>query len=494
MANLATFTGVQMNDSPPSEVTHGGLLDLSKQLRNLILLRPVVALELGKNKFGADSDTGASFLEDIDTHYMVLSALDFMMEETTVNSGCKEEDLIQYLSDIALQMKPTLTFGFARKVAETVIDALDNKAKGYKEFEFDFFDAVTRQKRFIRFRLVAYEPDLEDVYRYRPTSEGYLVYLGMLDMAPEDAQILMEKMLDLLLERGAFDAALEVAKRARKLSLEYRQLIRDRLSQAVRAPGSVTWNEDIEPSLKGARSHVRERQAEDNRMEEAVRSNLVEADDPKARTQLVQLLDTVRGAGLIRSYLVNDILQAGERFLEAQTTLFRVKRSGSLPDLESRLFPQLLSLDTNTVAAHSDHLVSGLYPAIWPKLYDLNSAFSLLLERRAEDAAPDDDTGELEPYIPYPDRFSKELISKVERWIAQQFAQPGSYQLDELIRLGIEAGFDTDMLHFAVIRLYRYFESEPSTPLVSVQTLENFVSTIASGTNLLFTSTKASND
>lgn len=46
------------------------------------------------------------------------------------------------------------------------------------------------------------------------------MYLGMLDLSPEDSQELMEKMLDLLVQRGRFDEALNIAKRARKL---YRQ-------------------------------------------------------------------------------------------------------------------------------------------------------------------------------------------------------------------------------------------------------------------------------
>ena len=37
----------------------------------------------------------------------------------------------------------------------------------------------------------------------------------MLDLSPEDAQELMEKMLDLLVRRGRFEAALDIARRAR---------------------------------------------------------------------------------------------------------------------------------------------------------------------------------------------------------------------------------------------------------------------------------------
>lgn len=487
---------IDLSAPDPSGPPSGGnsfdgvsLLHLTKQQRNLLLLRPVFALELNKNSHGAGAGTLESLMDGIDTHYLVLAALDFMMEETTMNMGCTQDEVLAYLTSIALEMKQTLTVPLARKIAETVLDSLDNKAKGYKEFEFDYFDAPSRRFSSVRFRLVTYEPDLEDVYRYRPTSEGYLVYLGMLDMAPEDAQILMEKMLDVLLKRGAFDVALEVAKRARKLSLEYRQLIQDRLNQAIRAPGSVKWASDIGNKLDGARSHVAERQAEDYRMEESVREAIVHAEDPKTRTDLSALLNTLKGAGLIRSYLVNDITIAPQRFLDAQKSLFRARRPAGLPDLDSGLFPIYLGMDSSWLSSQSEDCVSSFYPPSCQKLYELNSVFALLLERRVEDVVPGDDEGEIVPHAPYPDKFSKELIEEVESWIALEFDVAGTYQLDQLIAKAASNGFDTRKLQFLVMRLFRcYAPSESPFPHVVVGENGRFVVSVASGTNLQFTS------
>ncbi|MFP3624380.1 hypothetical protein SB771_34475, partial [Burkholderia sp. SIMBA_051] len=88
---------------------------------------------------------------------------------------------------------------------------------------------------------------------------------------------------------------------------EYRQLIRDRLYQAYRAPGSVNWSRDMAGRLDEARTHVRQRQAEDARMEEAVGEALLGADEPRTRESLVQLKETIRSASLIRLQLVTDI-------------------------------------------------------------------------------------------------------------------------------------------------------------------------------------------
>lgn len=143
-----------------------GLLDLSRQQRNLLLLRPLFVLELNKQRIG---DEDSAPFQGIDTHYLVLSALDRMMEGTTVSTGCTSEEVLSHIADVASVMKPALTKSQLLKIAETVLAALDNKANQYKEFAFEHFDAARKGTRTVRFRLVTYEPDIEDVYRYKPT-------------------------------------------------------------------------------------------------------------------------------------------------------------------------------------------------------------------------------------------------------------------------------------------------------------------------------------
>ncbi|MBU9516176.1 hypothetical protein KTE64_27665 [Burkholderia multivorans] len=57
-----------------------GLLDLSRQQRNLLLLRPVFQLERYKMMLGDESSSDRSLFQGVDTHYLALSALDQMME------------------------------------------------------------------------------------------------------------------------------------------------------------------------------------------------------------------------------------------------------------------------------------------------------------------------------------------------------------------------------------------------------------------------------
>lgn len=466
------------------------LLDLSRQQRNLLLLRPIFQLERYKTMLGDEGSADRTLFHGIDTHYLALSALDLMMEATTVSSGSTSVEVVAHLGHITSRMKPDLTSPQARRIAEAVLDALDNKANNHREFIAEFFDASTDASRSIRYRLVRFEPDADDVYRYRPTAEGYLVYLGMLDLAPEDSQELMEKMLDLLVRRGRFEAAVEIARRARKYSIEYRQLIRDRLYQAYRAPGSVNWSRDMAGRLDEARAHVRQRQAEDARMEEAVGEALLGADEPKTRASLVQLKETIRSASLIRLQLVTDINVAPERFIEAQRAVFRARRPTGLPDLEPQLLPQLVNLPARVLSAEADVFISVLYPPVWPKVYDMNSVFTLLLEQRGENTEVETDPGSIEKFEPPPDQFSNELVQRANDWLTRKFATGQRLRIDQLLDAAEDEGLDRTTRRCLVLILFRSFaRSENEFKNVSVElTGETFHLDIAQGSALEFVS------
>lgn len=472
-----------------SDPIKGDLLDLSRQQRNLLLFRPLIQLELSKNKFGDSSMEGENNLFDgIDTHYLALSALDFMMEGTTVALGFSQSEVLQHLAKVAGAMKPALSDAQRLRVAEVVLDALDNKARGYQEFAFEYFDAQRGEMRLAtKFRLVTFEPDLEDVYRYKPTPEGYMVYLGMLDMSVEDAQELMEKMLQLLVERGRFDAALEIARRARTLSIEHRQMIRDHLLSAMRAPGSVNWTRDLSPRLTQAREHVRKRQEEDRRMEESVRDSLLQANEPKTRESLVGLLKAIRDAGLNRTHLVSDVTLAPEQFMQAQAAVFRARRPSNLPDLEARILPDLVRASTTLLAEEADSAISALYPPSVRRVYELNSVFALLLERRVEDLSPDDAPGEITPFDHPANQFSEALIRSALEWLALKFAAADSYRTDELLRLAEEEGLDDLHQRCLSLMLFRSFaQTESPFPNLHVTADGYFHSKVAHGTNLKF--------
>jgi hypothetical protein len=465
------------------------LLDLTPQQRNLLLMRPLFQLELTKNKYSDSSSEGRGLFDGVDTHYLSLAALTHMMEGTAVAVGYTQEEVVQYLREIVARMKPAATAAQCRRVAEIVVDALDNASNNYQEHSYEFFHAPSGETRTVKFRLTVHEPDLEDVYRYRPTSEGYLVLMGMLDLKVEDHQILVERMLQLLIERGRFDQAYEFARRARMLSIEHRQQIRDFIHQAWRAPGSVAWARDIAPRLTEARHHIRARQEEDRRMEESVREQLISLPEGKARGQLIRLNDVLRSASGVRAHLQVDVTVAGEKFMTAQAGAFRSRRPSSFPDLETRLLPDALNTSQAELAKGVDALLLGLYPAIFPKAPDLSDLLALLLAKREYDEPIDDDSegAEMLPFKVYVDPFPEETSKSVQAWLNRKFDIGGSWKLDELLALAEDDGLSAIERQCVVYMLYRsYPDSENLFKSFRAEADGSFSSDVAAGDNLRF--------
>lgn len=473
----------------PTEVSESdnGLLDLSRQLRNLVLLRPLFQFEFNKGRLGSDSGSDSALFLGLDTSYLCLAALDFMMEATAISNGARPDDVLGHLRQVALSMKPSLPLAQAHEVAEITLAVLNNKADGHKEFSFEYFDATSARNLSVDFRLVRYMPDLEDTYRYIPTNEGYLVYLGMLDLTGEIGQELMEKFLSMLIERGSFQSAQETAQAARKISLGYRQRIQERLLQAYRSPGSVNWSRDLSPFLGNAREHVSKRQLEDLRMEESVREAMLQVEDPRNRRSLSRLIETLKSSAYLRTELVTEIAKSGDQFLSAQRMLFRARRPSGLPDLEDQTLPRLMDLSVGDLSDAADDLVSTLYPPQWPKVYDLNTVCALLLEHRVEDGALVADDGELVPYKEPEPQFPKAMVAQASAWVRAKVEQTREWKLSQLMAAAETEGRSASWIHCMVFTAFELYTVHQSGVVrVRVSAGGRFSHDLASGTDLHF--------
>lgn len=478
---------VSFDPSTLSSQLVDGLIDLSSQQRNLLLMRPLFQLELTKHRFS--SDNGGSLFDGLDTHYLSLAALAYMMEGTAVAVGYTLAEVQQYLAQVVAHMRPKLALTQRSRIAEIVLDSLDNASNNYQEHSCDYFYAPTGEIRTVRFRLTNYEPDLEDTYRYRPTAEGYLVLMGMLDLEIEDHQILVERMLQLLIEQGRFDQAYEFARRARMLSIEHRQQLRDFINQAWRAPGSVVWTRDIGPRLNEARTHIHARQEEDRRMEESVREQLIQIDDVRAREQLVRLNDVLRSAGTVRAQLQLEVAGAGDRFMEAQATAFRARKPSGLPDLEAAMLPVAMQCLTDHLERCAAEILLSLYPAIVRKAPDLSDLLALLLERHTTEVEFEDesDTGELVPFKIYLNPFPEEVAERVTQWLKDKFSLNACWTLDELLGTAEAEGFSPLERQCVAYALYRSFpDSESLFPTMRAHADGFFIADVAQGDNLRF--------
>ncbi|MCL6692417.1 hypothetical protein M8R19_27405 [Pseudomonas sp. R3.Fl] len=477
-----------LSDFSEYDVTgFGDILDLSSQQRNLLLIRPLLRLDF--NKLSHIRDDGSYLLEGIDTNYLCLAALYHMMEGAALNQGFTRGEVTDHLKALAGSMQAELDERSCQRIAEIVLDTLTNASNKYAEHKETFFHAPSGSMRIANFRLVRLEADYESVLRYSPTRDGYLVLMGMLDLEVEDYQILIEKMLLHLIERGRFQQALELAGRARALSIEHRQQIREFIIQNAKSPGSVTWRKEISPRLSEARVHVEDRQTVDHAMKESLTQKIRVSDSLDAKSALSGLHKLLEAANLQRMKLQTEISGAGDQFLEGQAAGFRPRRSSGLPDLELQVLPEMISKPVQVVAGFAEDVLLSFYPAVAPKVQDLSNLFDVLLERRNKPvlSEEEDDDGEISEFPEILPPFSPELIAKIHSWLDSKMLAETPLYLDRLLNEAEEAGLSFMERKAIGYELYRAFaDSESRYRHLHANVEGEYESPVVSGDNLRF--------
>lgn len=484
--------GLNMNDlsnmAEPPDTRNGDLVDLTAHQRNLLLLRPILRLDINKSMHRGDDDS--KILEGLDTNYLCLASLFYMMEGAAINQGYTLTEVRDHLIATAAKMRVELSEPAKLRVAEIVLDTLANASNKYAAHRESYFHAPSGETREFTFKLIRLEQDHEATVRYTPTEHGYVVLMGMLDLEIEDYQVLIEKMLVHLIENGRFEQALELANRARLLSIEHRQMIREMIRQANRSPGTVNWRKDISPRLSDARHHVSERQSVDHHMMESLATKIRGMDNPNAIAPLAKLNLQLQSANLQRLNLLNEIGGAGERFLQGQAFGFRARRRSGLPDIDLQLLPALMEKPLDEITVVTEDLLLSFYPAVPPKVFDLSSFLDALLERRDTyvfEGEEEEVDGEISEFPVVPNPFSAETIARSLEWLDAKMHSGETWQLGELIELAEREGLTFIERKAVAYELYRaYADSESRYPHLHAEVSGEFETSVVSGDNLRY--------
>ena len=232
-------------------------------------------------------------------------------------------------------------------------------------------------------------------------------------------------------------------------------------------------------------------------MEESVREQLIQIDDPHAREQLVRLHDVLKSASTVRARLQLEVTGAGDKFMDAQVGAFRARRPSALPDFESTLLPAAMACAMTDLLSQAESLMLSLYPAVVPKTPDLSDLLALLQERRGSDEAleDEDDDGEVQPFRVYPLPFPETLTEFVRGWLERKFLMGGRWRLDELLSLAEDEGLSAIERQGIAYALYRSFpDSENLFPTMHCSADGVFTADVASGDNLRFDARRVAND
>lgn len=472
--------------TPPTEIPHtspqGILLDLARQQRNLLLLRPLYEVALGIRH-----EESKRIFDGLDTNYLCLCLIDFIMEGGVFSLGRTHPEVLSFLAEVTQRVKPTLTETEARKVGAIILDALHNAENRYERFEYQYFDASTGELQRYAFSLIRYERGEDDAYYYRVTDEGFLVYLGMLDLGAEDMQILMEKMLAELVKRGRVNEAVDVSRQAYLEAARYQEKIRMHLDRARRVPDAVTWRSDLEPFLDKARTHIDERQIGERQMLNIVTDKLAEAEELSTREKLVRLKDTVEREFGIHTQLLTLVGEAGQQYMRSQAAMFRARSRQALPNLDDKVLPDFLALSVAELATIGDEAGHVLFSANVPRLFYVPQLIDLLLEPKPEAVEPDqieDDMANIEAMLPH---FSVEDIRAADHFLRTAFSRDGQTDIERVLADAQASGLGRPVQEYMTFLMYQSFAKEESPFNVLVTTNGRFKSLVVEGERLQFT-------
>ena len=262
---------------------------LTSQQRNLLLAQPIARLSLDRRVIFKDDPTIA---DRLDVQYLALSAIDFVMERSAIESGASPVEIVEHVAADATRVKPNLTDDQSRKVGRVVLDYLANARNGHKAFRIEYYDAGRGGYSFHDFRLLALSVAADGSPKFKLARGAQILTLAMLDVAPEFAREAEAIMIRKAVERGRFKDARTLAQRARMRSIHYQQFIEDRLFQIRRAADRIVWSEEVLPELDEARVHLSERRKHEVAIVESIREHIAHARGD-TRDHLVDLKNTI---------------------------------------------------------------------------------------------------------------------------------------------------------------------------------------------------------
>ena len=156
-------------------------------------------------------------------------------------------------------------------------------------------------------------------------------------------------------ERGHFQDAHTLARRARMRSIHYQQFIDDRLYQVRRAADRIVWSREVLPQLDEARTHLGDRQKHEAAIIESVREHVPHARGD-TRDHLIDIMSTMEDCHERHAALFRRVMTASEEFRQLQVRAFRADERPDVPDLEDRILVPLLGAPMSVISGMGDKI------------------------------------------------------------------------------------------------------------------------------------------
>lgn len=413
--------------------------DLNTQLRSLALARPLVTLEAEKGRLVRD---GSQLFDGIDTQYLGLSMIDWVMGESLFKRGVDRVEAIARVAAMAAPMKTSLSLDERMKIGEVIFDAFANISDNQKPFRIEYWDGVAGTMARFEFRLLDFKEVGDGEFLWQVTREGLLLHLGMLSIAPDIASELERKLLSRLIVEGRVDEAAKMAERARIEAQLFRTDIDNQILWASRG-SRVDWAGVIVPRIAEARARINGRVGLDAEILKVIGERLPDAADAD-RAPLMRVKSIVQGSQRQHLDLDTRLNGATQQYIEFQSARFSIRLPGARVDPQDGILMPLLAADMEAVSAEADNIVRLLnrptarrLTTLTDVLFMADAAWNSELRRQAETAAEDD---LIEEWQPPQDSFPAEIVAGVVEWFDRTLRDGASIPTDELLEMAAADG------------------------------------------------------
>ncbi|MCP4298804.1 MAG: hypothetical protein GY786_24755, partial [Proteobacteria bacterium] len=405
--------------------------DLTRQVRNLLLLLPVTRLELDKLRLGPEN---LMIFKGIDTNFLSYSMFDYISESMIFESGATREGIIEHLKDEAKRLKPNIPDTEGEIIGEILLDQLCNSRENHKAFQFEYFDALEDKMKVRQFRLIFYKVGDDNEGRYFLTNEGFAAYLSMLELDTRMGQEVDEFLIQRLMERGSYGDALRISKRNRKRTIELKDTLSRKLFKIGRDVQSVDWSDEVRPYLDQSRSHIKGRIEQEGRILAKI-GEILEQPDVNHRDDLIHLQETIDECQGEHRKLHSQLMGFNEQFLDLQIRAFRTPRISGNASLEDEILMKLLDSGIDKMGQRAVEITTFMNH---PKV---NSLFDPLLLISFIDSADgeyeeelQESPGEMEGFVDSMERFDNKMIVEMGSWLEKVVADKKDTDLSQIIR------------------------------------------------------------
>lgn len=314
---------------------------------------------------------------------LALHAIDLVTIAMDFDAGAPPERTVTELSRYAEEQAPDRSAAEHEHAAGWVLENLLNVGSADRGFRAVYgLTGVDGhyERRDFDFKLLEEVPGADGGIYLRATNEAVNVLVGALEVDIESAQIAADVRLETLIRRGRLSDAQAAAQAARYRTIQYGEMLRQRLEATSRDVRTVDWLTAMPAFIEEALEHIEAR----CRAENAILVNITEArdtaDTPVRKQQAAALVTIVRDCLRRHEQLQAALQNAGRRFrAEQDRQTFAPQPTRADLDLHAQLLQPALALhvcDAEGVLAAYFTRVAGLSVRPALRLVDL---FTLLV-------------------------------------------------------------------------------------------------------------------